>query len=106
MIVSTLKMVVPARKREEALEILRMYQGPTCHQAGCISCQGFQELDKENNIILIEEWLSQAYLDRHLCSDNYKKILTLMEISSEPPEIKYHTIWNSAGMELLEKLRG
>lgn len=106
MIVSTLQIVVPARKREEALEILRMYWGPTCHQPGCISCQGFQGLDNKNNFILIEKWISQAYLDHHLSSSEYKKVLALMDISSEPPEIKFHTVWNSAGIELVEKLRG
>ena len=106
MIVSTLQIVVSDRNREEALEVLRMYLGPACHQPGCISCQGFQELDTENSFILIEKWISQAYLDRHLCSSEYKKVLALMDISSEPPEIKFHTVWNSAGMELLEKLRG
>ena len=105
MILSTLQIVVPDRKREEALEVLRMYMGPACHQAGCISCQGFQELDEENSIILIEEWVSQAYLDRHLSGSEYKKVLALMEISSVPPEIKFHTVWNSEGIELLEKLR-
>jgi len=106
MIVSTLQIVLPDRKRVEALEILRMYMGPACHQPGCISCQSFQELDKENSFILIEKWMSQAYLDRHLCSSEYKKVLALMDISSEPPEIKFLTVWNSAGMELLEELRG
>ena len=106
MILSTLQIVVPDRKPEEALEILRMYLGPVCYQPGCLSCQAYQELDNENNIVLIEKWISQAYLDRHLCSDEYKKILTLMDISSEPPKIKFHTVWNSEGMELLEKLRG
>ena len=106
MIISTLQIVLTDGKREEALEILRMYMGPACHQPGCISCQAFQELDKENRFILVEKWMSQAYLDRHLCSSEYKKVLALMDISSEPPEIKFHTVWNSAGMELLEKLRG
>ena len=106
MIVYTLQIVVPDRQREEALEILRMYEGPTCHQPGCISCHSFQALDKENSFILIEMWMSQAYLDRHICSSDYRKVLTLMDISHEPPEIKFHTVWNSAGMELLEKLRG
>lgn len=106
MILSTLQIVIPDLKREEALELLRMYLGPVCYQPGCISCQGFQELDKENNFILIEKWMSQAYLDQHLRSSEYRKVIALMDISSEPPEIKYHTIWNSAGMELLEKLRG
>ena len=106
MILSTLQIVVSTLKREEALEILHMYEGPTCHQPGCISCQGFQVLDKENSFVLIEKWISQAYLDKHICSSAYRKVIALMDISSEPPEIKYHTIWNSAGMELLEKLRG
>jgi quinol monooxygenase YgiN len=106
MIQSTLQIVVPDQKRGETMELLRMYMGPTCHQPGCVSCQGFQELDKENSFILIEKWMSQAYLDRHICSTEYKMVLTLMEISSEQPEIKFDTVWNSEGMELLDKLRG
>ena len=106
MIVSTLQIVVSERNREEALEILLRYQEPTCYQSGCISCQSFQELGKKNSYILIEKWISQAYLDKHICSSDYKLLLALMDFANEPPEIKFDTVWNSAGMELLEKLRG
>ena len=105
MIISTIEIAIPDGKRGETLELLRMYLGPVCYKAGCISCKAYQELDTENSLILIEKWISQAYLDQHLRSSEYRKVITLMDISSEPPEIKYHTIWNSAGMELLEKLR-
>lgn len=105
MIISTLKIVLSDLKRDEALDLLRMYLGPLAYQSGCLGCQVYQELDSENNIILIERWVSQAYLDLHLSSGEYKKVLALMEISSAPPEIKFHTVWNSEGIELLEKLR-
>ena len=71
----------------------------------CISCQGFQELDKEDSFILIEKWMFQAYLDRHLCSSEYKKVIALMDMSSEQPEIKYHKGISLSFVEVKSALR-
>jgi len=104
MIVSILQVVIPVQKREEALELLRMNLGPAGHQAGCIYCHGYEELDNANNFVLIEEWMTQEYLERHLQSSEYKKILALMDIANEPPKINFHSIESTAGMELIKKL--
>ncbi len=106
MIISILKVVVPVQKREEALELLRMYLGPVCHQAGCIYCHGYEELDNANSFVLIGQWTTQNYVEHHLRSSEYNKILALMDIANEQPTINFHSVHSTAGMELMEKLYG
>ncbi len=44
-------------------------------------------------------------LDHHIKSDQYRIILSLMEISGEPPEIKLNTISKTEGLEAIEVVR-
>ena len=105
MIVSIVRIVVPSEKRIEILEMLRWYLGPAGHQPGCISSQAYQGLDDENEIIWIQKWRSQRYLNRHLCSNDYLKILDLMDLSIETPEVNFITVSKKAGMDLIKEIR-
>lgn len=105
MILSFLQVVTPSEKRKDVHEILRMYLGPACYQPGCISCHAYQEMDNENSLILIEKWISREYLDLHLSSSEYRKILELIELSSEPPKIEFVTLSELGGMDFIEKAR-
>jgi quinol monooxygenase YgiN len=105
MILSTLQVVIPPKKRKDFLEILRIYLGPACFQPGCISCNAYLELDNEDSLILVEKWQSKAYLDQHLSSSEYRKILALMDLSVEPPRIEFVTMSELGGMNVIEKAR-
>ena len=106
MITVTLDITASPEKRGEILDILRSFLEPTRVQPGCISCRLYQDLENQNVIAYEEMWQTQADLDRHICSDNYRNILFVMEMSSESPEIKFNTISHSTGMESIEALRG
>ena len=106
MIVSVLQMELPPAIREEAMQIIRLYLGPASVQPGCRSSQAFSPLENENALILVEEWDSQEHLDRHLKSEEYRKLLALMEMAKEPPKLRFHTVARTAGMELVQELRG
>jgi len=54
----------------------------------------------------VEEWESQADLDKHIRTDDFRKILAVMDISNEPPEIKFNTVSKTVGMEFIERIRG
>ena len=56
--------------------------------------------------MLEELWISQADVQRHLRSDKYRKILLVAEMAAEPPEIRFDTIDQSAGMERIEQALG
>ena len=53
----------------------------------------------------VEEWESRENLERHIKSDPYRIILSLMELSGEPPEIKINTISKTEGLEAIEAIR-
>jgi quinol monooxygenase YgiN len=56
--------------------------------------------------MLMVEWESQEALEQHIQSDEFRKILEVMELAGRTPEIRFCTISDSAGFELVEALRG
>ena len=105
MIIVTLRIKVPPARRKDFLDSARLIIGPTKVQPGCINCRFYQDLDDPDIILFTEEWQSRKYLEHHIKSDSYRIILSLMELSGEPPEIKINTISKTEGMEAIEALR-
>jgi quinol monooxygenase YgiN len=105
MIIVTLRIKVPGERRKDFLDSARLIAGPTEVQPGCISCRFYQDLDDPDSMLFIEEWRCREDLDRHIKSSPYRIILSLMELSGDPPEIKLNTISNTEGLEAIEALR-
>jgi quinol monooxygenase YgiN len=99
-------MSVSPERREEVVSTLRMVMGPTVAQLKCISCGLYQDADDENIVSFVQEWESQEALDEYIRSDEYRKILAVMDLASEPPEIKFITAVKTEGLELIEEIRG
>ena len=106
MVIATLRMVVPTERQDDVLRTLRTVTGPTRAQLRCISCHIYQGVEDTNLVTFVQEWESQEALDDYIRSDVYRRILALMELASEQPEVKFITASHTAGMELIEKLRG
>ena len=104
-LISALK-IRPARdKREEVLSALRHMVEPTEVEPGCISCHLYRDANDDSVIVLMEEWESRSALDCHLRSEQYRNVLAAMECSVERPEIRFSTISQTAGLELIEAAR-
>jgi quinol monooxygenase YgiN len=73
-------------------------------QSGAASI--YENCEDEPAILYLEQWRSQKELHRHIQSHLYLQILTAVDLACEPPEICFHEVTNSEGMELIEKLRG
>ena len=56
-------------------------------------------------LFLIEEWEAMAELERHIASDEFRKIMAIMDMAVEPPEISFHSVSSTFGFELVEKIR-
>ena len=60
----------------------------------------------EKNILQLEEmWRSEEELERHLRSDEYRKVLLVLEMALKQPEIRFDTISSSTGIETIKKAR-
>ena len=60
-------------------------------------------MEDERAIMIEELWASDEDLQRHLRSDKYHKVLLVVEMALEPPEIRFDTINHSAGVESIEQ---
>jgi quinol monooxygenase YgiN len=98
-------MLIPLEKQSEALEILGSMSEQTRFEPGCISCRLYRGVQEERALMIEEIWESENDLQRHLQSDKYRKVLLVVEMAAEPPEIRFDTIAHSNGVETIEKAR-
>jgi quinol monooxygenase YgiN len=101
----TLRIKVPRERRRDFMDSARLIVEPTKIQPGCISCRLYQDSDEPDVVFLVEEWKSRKELDRHLNSEQYRIVLSLMEASDQFPEIKLNTISKTEGLEAIEAAR-
>jgi quinol monooxygenase YgiN len=114
MIQARLVMNFSPEKVKETLKILRSIVERTRAETGCLSCSVFIETGTENvavlsekeNVIMFEEkWRSNEDLQRHLRSDDYQKVLLVIETAASKPEIRFDTIMDSSGVEVIVEAR-
>jgi quinol monooxygenase YgiN len=106
MIVSTIRIAAGAKKKEEILAILFSVKGPIESDPQCISCRIYTEPRDEKHITYEEVWQNEENLYQHLRSPHYRNVLAAMDLSSEPPEVKFITVLKTEGMELMQRVLG
>jgi quinol monooxygenase YgiN len=106
MIVGTVRILPPANRRDEVLELLHSIQGPVMAQKGCAACHIYEEHAPEDAVVLVEQWDSAEALDEHLRSEAYRRILVALELSGSPPEVRFDHVTATEGIELVERSRG
>jgi quinol monooxygenase YgiN len=105
MVHARIRMVMPPNKRVEALRILMSVTERTRIEPGCISCRIYQDVADKHIILIDESWANKEDLERHLCSEDYLKILLVIEMAVETPEIRFDTIARSTGVDTIRKAR-
>jgi quinol monooxygenase YgiN len=107
MVLVTLRMAIPPQKRGEALKILKsMVARNQARPDDCVFCRVYEDALEDDIIQFEEMWRSEEELERHLRSDEYYKVLLVMEMALKQPEIRFDTIWSSTGIETIERARG
>ena len=83
----------------------RVFAGTSC---GSLNTSFFacHSADAYAGRLWLEElWMSDEEVKRHLRSDKYRKVLLVIEMAAEPPEIRFDTIIHSSGVETIEQAR-
>jgi quinol monooxygenase YgiN len=105
MLITSVQIKVPPNRRDEILKTLSSMIGPTRVLTGCVSCRFYQDVENPNVLTLIEEWEYREALDRHVRSNDYRKILAAMDLASEPPKVQFCSVSSISGMELIKEIR-
>ncbi len=106
MILATVRMTIPPQRRGQVSKTLKSMVRETKVEPGCISSRLYHDEDEESVLVCEQVWKTQDDLNRYLRSEDYRRMLLVMELADEPPEIKFQTISETAGIEVIEKARG
>ncbi len=101
MIQASFRIVAPAGKREEVLDILLRLKGPTEVSKGCRTCRIVQDVEDNHVLMYLVQWDTEAALEEHLRSARFRRLLPYIEMSVEPPEVDFSTIDQIRGIEFL-----
>lgn len=105
MISFSLRIVVPAAKRQELVSSVSSLLAPTRVQPDCLSAKVYLDTEDAGAVTMVQEWASRPQLDRYLNSDAGRLLLEAMESSSMAPEVRFDTIQQSGGMEVFAQAR-
>ncbi len=106
MIQSIIRIIVFPENQKAARELMDSLIGPMHVVPGCIRYRMYQDLENENRLAIVQEWESETALHRFISSNDYRKILALIELSNQPPEILFITTSKIGGIEIAEAVRG
>ncbi len=106
MIIEQLTIHAPKGKRQEVGSALISLSGPTQVQQGCLKCRLLQSWRNPDELVLEANWETADDLTRHLQSENYKRLLLLMELSPVPPVLEFWTVEGVSGLDLVRTARG
>ena len=105
MILSTIRMAIPAEKHSDALRILRSIAMQSRDNPGCLNYHICRDIEDDNVLMLQGNWKNEEDLGLHIRSNEYRNLLLILEMSLEQPEVRFDTISNSTGIETIEKIR-
>ena len=102
---ATIRMLFPVNRETEALEILSSMIEQIKVEPGCIDCRLYRGIQSPHTVLFEQSWDREEDLLQHLRSDRYAKILLVLEMAMEPPEIRFNCIHRSHGMEFITSAR-
>ena len=105
MVIATIRLTPRPAHRREVMELLQSVQGPALAQVDCLECRICEEVGRHGAICYHEHWNSEAGLQAHIRSALYRNLLVALELSSRTPEIHFHSVASTRGMEFIETLR-
>ena len=104
MFMISLKISSSPDRRSELFNTLKLLISPVSVTPGCIQCRLFEDTSEIGCFMVIEEWQTREDLVRRLKSDHFRRLLTVLEKSSTPPEVRCEKILNVNGIETIDAL--
>jgi quinol monooxygenase YgiN len=104
-IFSVISLCPSLKNRSQLIELLRsvLDLGRVC--PGRMGCWLSDEDSLQNRIIYAEQWETEEALHEHIRSELYRRLLSAIELSDRPPEVKFYYATESRGFDLVEALR-
>ena len=106
MIIVRITMNALPEKGKEVMQTLLSMIETAEKEKGCLSYDGFCDIEGNPVFNLIEEWETREDLDRHIRSERFSVLLGTKSLLAKPLEMKIHSVSHSEGVEVVNALRG
>lgn len=91
---------------EQAIRLRVSAVGCTEATPGCRSCAVARDLTEESRVHYSEEWDCEQAFVRHLQSEEFRRVLTAMDLCSSEPLVRIGDLSGRSGLDYLRELRG
>jgi quinol monooxygenase YgiN len=105
MIIVRITMNALPDKRKEVMQTLLSMIETAGQESGCLSYEGYCDLEDEFAFSLIGEWAAREDLNRHIRSERFSILLGTKSLLSQPLSITIHTVSHSEGEGVIRTLR-
>jgi quinol monooxygenase YgiN len=96
MIVVVGRVVTDAERRADLVRVGQTVAAESRQEPGCMSYRIYQDTEKENEFVFVEEWESDAALQEHFATVHVAEFLRAIQATLvAPPDVKFHTIASS-----------
>jgi quinol monooxygenase YgiN len=96
MIVVVGRVQTDANRREELIRVGQTVAAASRQEPGCTSYRLYEDTERENEFVFVEEWESEAALRQHFASPHVALFLDAIRATIiAPPDVKFHTIASS-----------
>lgn len=89
---------------ERAVNLLVSAVGRTEAKTGCQSCSVLLYAAEIGRVCYREVWNSESPFRKHVCSEEFRRVLAAMDMCREEPEVTIGTLSGHTGMAYLQSL--
>jgi quinol monooxygenase YgiN len=105
MVQLTLKLRVTPGCVSNVIQAFRAVMQPAqCHR-GWMRAQAYRDLGDPGTLYYLEEWLTAEDAAREVRSARFSRLLELMEVAAEPPELQFQFITEVRGLDYVAEVR-
>jgi quinol monooxygenase YgiN len=86
-------------KREALVRVGQTVAAASREESGCISYRLYEDTERENEFVFVEEWESDAALKTHFATPHIREFMQAIPATiCAPPDVKFHTIERSVDL--------
>jgi quinol monooxygenase YgiN len=98
-------MNVEEERKKSVLDAFYALLGPVRAVAGCLGSCLCESVGPSGRICFSTQWDSRCALEEYIRSDAYRKVLHVLDLAAEAPEIRFETVSDTRGMEYVAAVR-
>jgi quinol monooxygenase YgiN len=99
-------LAAPTGQIQEISTALRSLARRARQEWGCLSFDVYTSVEDQNRIFMQVDWSDPRAMAAYVCSDEFSQVLTIVEMSPEPPTFEFHVADRTRGLDYLAEVRG